>query len=356
MELLEFKNKFLDLCHVENVGDTKQVLYDVVMSNNIDFFEKFTSIIDDSKDWLQAIWQYYEADRKEKKQDYTPDSIKNLVSVLAGETESVFDCCAGSGALSLGMLKNCKVEKIYIEEKDDNVIPYLLFNLCDSNAEAYVTNGDALTKEKYKCYKLTKGEKFSVCEIVPNIEEEKVNISVSNPPFNIKWEPPTELEALTDSRFPVIPPASSANYAFVLNCFDRCKDKTIMILPNGVLSERTEQKARKYLVDNDIIETVIILPNKMFESTDISTCILVLNRNKPNKNKVCFIDSRQNCAIEERAQNGQFGGNSHTNRTYKKAFNILTDDNINKILSAINGNENIFEFAFFANTDYINQQ
>ena len=69
----------------------------------------------------------------------------------------------------------------------------------------------------------------------------------------------------------------------------------------------------------------------MFEATDISTCILVLNKNKKHKGEICFIDSRKNYIVEEREQNGQFGGASHTNRTYKKSYNVLSDDNIQKI-------------------------
>lgn len=113
----------------------------------------------------------------------------------------------------------------------------------------------------------------------------------------------------------------------------------------GALTQRNEYDIRKYLIDNDLIESIITLPNNMFECTSISTCIMVLNKNKANKGKVNLIHSIQNFVVEEREQNGQFGGKSHTNRTYKKEYNVLSDENINKIIQVI---ENLTEVNKFS--------
>ena len=345
MELLELKHKMFELCGVSELAEIRDVLYNAALSQDIAIFDGYNSIIDDTKDWLQALWQYYEADRTEKKQDYTPKSLCRLVSALAGECNSVYDCCGGSGALTIEMLKKGNIDNIFVEELDERVIPFLLFNLCLRNASGYVVNGDVLSREQFKCYKLTKGEKYSRCEVVEHAEPTVADVSISNPPYNISWNAPSPMEAVLDGRFPVLPPASNANYAFVLNCLARAKEKAVLILPNGIMSERTEYDCRKYLVDNDLIETIIIMPDKMFEVTSISTCILVLNKNKKNKGEICFIDSRKNCIVEEREQNGQFGGASHTNRTYKKAYNVLSAENMQKIFDVIESRESIGEFS-----------
>ena len=352
VELLEFKNKILNLCNVSEIKDIGRVLMKSVLEQNTEFFNEYNKIIDNSKDWLQALWQYYEADREEKKQDYTPKSLCKLVSALAGECKTVYDCCGGSGALTIQMLKDYDLQNVYIEELDNNVIPFLLFNLCLHNASGYVVNGNVLTCERFKCYELKKGKKYSTCKIVDKIEQIESDISISNPPYNIRWNAPNELEALSDGRFPVIPPASNANYAFVLNCLARA-EKAIMILPNGVASERIENEVRKYLIDNDLIETVISLPNNMFECTNIATCIMVLNKNKKNKGKVTLIHSVENCVTEEREQNGQFGGKSHTNRTYKKKYNVLGDENIQKILDVIENQQEIKQFSVIKTNEQI---
>lgn len=348
MELLEFKTKLFELCNVEQVKDVADVLLAACINNDVDFFNSYNAIIDDTKDWLQALWQYYEADRTEKKQDYTPKSLCELVAMLGGEADSIYDCCGGSGALTKAYMRNHDVKNIYIEELDETVIPFLLFNLCLSNANGYVVNCDVLTREKKKAYRLRNGEQYSFCEEMANFDEltkaEKMlcDVAISNPPYNIKWQPPTPLEM--DERFQVIPPQSNANYAFVFNCLSRA-DKAILILPNGVFSEQTETECRKYLVENDLLETVIIMPDKMFDVTSISTCIIVLNKNKKHKGVVLFIDSRKNCIVEEREQKGQFGGASHTNRTYKKAYNVLSAENMQRIFDVIESREKTAEFS-----------
>lgn len=342
MELLEFKNRFLDLCRVTEVKEVSEVLRSVVLDHNTNFFDDFESMIDDTKDWLQALWQYYEADRAEKKQDYTPKSICKLVSVLAGDCKSVYDCCGGSGALTLELIKNRQIDSVYVEELDERVMPFLLFNLCLNNASGFVVNGDVLSREAFTEYRLQKGEKYSECYICEAEEDSLCDVAISNPPYNIKWQPPMLIES--DNRFPIIPPSSNANYAFALHCLSKAK-KAILILPNGVMSQENEREIRQYLVENDLIETVISLPDKMFEVTTIGTCVIVLNRNKTHKRQVMFIDSRQNYVTEEREQNGQFGGASHTNRTYKKEYKVLSDKNINKIIKAIEEHVSTTEFS-----------
>lgn len=67
MELLEFKHKMFDLCGVSEISEIRDVLYNATLSQDVSIFDGYNSIIDDTKDWLQALWQYYEADRTEKK-------------------------------------------------------------------------------------------------------------------------------------------------------------------------------------------------------------------------------------------------------------------------------------------------
>ena len=305
MELLKFKNKILELCNMDKVENISDILMNVAMIHDTTFFDKFNEIVDDSKDWLQALWQYYQADRTEKKQDYTPKSLCKLVSALAGNCQNLYDCCGGSGALSLQVLQdNESLQNVTIEELDTKVIPFLLFNLCLKNANCVVINGNVLNGEIKAIYNLTSNDKYSVVSISKNAPKISAKVGISNPPYNIKWEPPTPLE--NDTRFPVIPPASNANYAFIFDVFSKT-DKSIFILPNSVLESKIELECRKWLIDNDYVETVITNPNKMFEATNISTCILVLNKSKKNKGNVNLIYSCKNCVVEERKQNGHFG-------------------------------------------------
>ena len=101
IELLEFKNKIFELLNVTKTSEIGNALLDVVLKPNFYIFDEYKKLDDGSKDWLQSLWQYYEADRTEKKQDYTPKSLCKLVSALSGNCETVYDCCGGSGALAV---------------------------------------------------------------------------------------------------------------------------------------------------------------------------------------------------------------------------------------------------------------
>lgn len=177
---------------------------------------------------------------------------------------------------------------------------------------------------------------------------------ISNPPYNLKWTAPPF--ARMQPRFVGydVPPDSNANFAFVLTALDWIDEKAAFLLPNGILSTGNLQEAeiRKRLIENNLIEAVISLPNKMFESTSIATCVLVLNKNKKTM-QVEMVDMRQEYAEEQRDQNGQFGGASHENRTYHKMVKVLTDEGMNKAISAIEDHENIPEFCKSASIEEI---
>lgn len=159
---------------------------------------------------------------------------------------------------------------------------------------------------------------------------------ISNPPYNIKWNPPPFAQLQSRFRECELPPESNANYAFILTAINSTDEKAVLILPSGVLttSNRQEKEIRKYLVEMNYVDSVIICPDKMFESTNIGVCILTLSKNKETA-RITFVDMRNTFGIEEREQNGQYGGKSHENRTYKKRVNIFADENIEKSIEAI---------------------
>ena len=331
MELGELCKKTLSIFECESVSELGGKIYNVVMNCKIEKFTDFCNTVGDlSVDWLQKIFQYYEADRQEKKQDYTPKSIAHLCAELT-ETggKTVYDICAGSGALTIQKwVKN--PDKLFIcEELDENVIPYLLFNMAVRNMNGYVINRDVLTMDCKKVYKLQSGDKFSTVSEMENPPEIHADEIVSNPPFNISWNAPKPLFA--DERFKgVIPPASNANFAFVLTALSRLKKdgKCAFVLPNGILSSDVEKVVRQSLVDNGKIEKIILMPDKMFESTSITTCVCVFGA---ENDSIDFFDCRKKAMQEQRDQNGQYGGTSHTNRTYHKTVNVLSKQLIEQL-------------------------
>lgn len=168
----------------------------------------------------------------------------------------------------------------------------------------------------------------------------------SNPPYNMKWQLPFFAQAQPRFADYELPPESNSNYAFILTAINWIDDKAALLLPNGILStdNKSEKMIKKQLVESNLIEAVITLPDKMFVSTSISTCVLLLSKVKKHK-KIIMVDLRKSYHEEQRDQNGQFGGKSHEKRTYHKVFKVLSNNVIKKTVESIEKMEDIPEFS-----------
>ena len=326
MELKALTTEFRKLIGSDDICTAiRDILFSERKNEVLDQYVKLINE-DLETDELQKIFQYYHADRKEKKQDFTPKSIGRLcASITKTDGDVVYDLCAGSGSLTIQKWVQNRHKTFICEELDQNVIPILLFNMSVRNMTGYVINRNALTLDYIKCYGVKSGERFSdikEVEELPKIEADEI---VSNPPYNTKWNPPELL--FTDSRFQgkSMPPAANANYAFVLTAIDRLKQggRCAIVLPYCVLNSDIEKEVRKYLVDKGLVERIIILPGRMFESTSIGVCVMVFSHGNQT---IKMYDCRNKTETEQRDQNGQFGGASHEGRQYHKTINVVTDD------------------------------
>lgn len=162
-------------------------------------------------------------------------------------------------------------------------------------------------------------------------------ITISNPPYNMKWKYPFFYQSQPRFDFGV-PPESNANLAFIETALD-WSDKAVFLLPNQVLNSnnKNEFNIRKNLINKNLVKAVITLPGGMFESTSIPTCILVFDKNKASRN-ISMIDLTEHVETVERKQNGQYG-KSNTKRTYSKKISVLPDDVIDEVASILNGEE-----------------
>lgn len=169
--------------------------------------------------------------------------------------------------------------------------------------------------------------------------------TISNPPYNMKWEHPLFAQMQDRFMYTAVPPKSNANLAFVLTALNE-SDRCIFILPYAVLTPKNidEKEIMKYIVESNFLESIILCPDKMFESTNIPVCILVLDKHK-NNSSIEMINMENKYEIEIREQNGQFGGNSHTNRTYKKEIKVFSDEIIDDALSCISERKNISKYC-----------
>ena len=343
----------------ESVKDLSAKLLETVLGDNCKkIFDEYLELVGNVEtDFLQKGYQFYLSDRGKgtKQQDFTPTSIAKLCGRLAECPAEgvVYDCCAGSGALTIAKHKQDNSLRFVCEELDEDVIPFLLFNLAIRGIEADVIHGDVLKNEIYKVYTVKPYGKYSKVEPLPEADLQSYELGqfdavISNPPYNISWNPPQDegLFGNVDERFAGfdMPPKGNANFAFVLHCIHHTKTggSVSMILPGGILSEdKGTKNIRKQLIDNKLIDSVVVMPDKMFESTSISTCLLTLRQGREG---IALVDARQTCHEEIRHQRGE-GDKSHTSRIYHKALKAFTDEDIEKIVCAIEKRENVPEFS-----------
>lgn len=161
MELKELTDRTFELFEVNSPDDLGSALLKNI--NNTDKLKAFRELVDGdlNTDWLQMIYQYYLADRNEKKQDYTPKQLAKFMGVLSGSSEATIDMCAGSGALIIQRWSQMPEAAFTAIEIDDKVIPFLLFNMVIRNIRCGVFQMNALSgDEPIHVWRITKGEQF----------------------------------------------------------------------------------------------------------------------------------------------------------------------------------------------------
>lgn len=288
--------------------------------------------IDLKYDFLRDYFQEQHSNRNDLKQDYTPDCICEILSKLKKDNNKFLDVCSGTGALTISNLYNNNKIYVQCEELSSRSIPVLLLNLIIRNIDGVVVQKDVLNNDIKNIYKLESSNKFSNIKIINEIQEEKFDLIISNPPYSLSWNPKY------DDRFYgyELAPKSKADYAFILDIVYRLSNngQAFIILPHGVLfREAAEEKIRKQLIENNLIDSIIGLPDKLFMNTQIPTLILVLNKNKKT-NDILFIDSSKNC-IKKSKQND------------------MNEEHINKIISTYRERKEIEKYSHLASYDEI---
>ena len=258
-------------------------------------------------------YQFYSADREGKKQDFTPKFLSELLAkiTIVNDDKVVLDMCAGLGMLTIGANKIYS-KKYILQELDEKEIPVLLFLMCVYSVNGFVEHKDVIKDEVYATYQVSNGsitkEMFPPSEIA--------NAVISNPPFNLKAEPKTGFLS------------NNTNFQFIYEAILKSDEnaRISFILPNGILNSGLDQKSRKWLIDENLLEAVITLPENIFDETRVMTSVLLINKRKIHE-KVTFIDHSKTFDYEIIKKQGE-----GTNRIYSKTKNFLNNEHIHNIL------------------------
>ena len=219
---------------------------------------------------------------------FTPQSVSKLIAKLAIHNQTtinkIYDPAAGSGSLLLQAKKQFD-EHIIEDGFFGQEINHTTYNLARMNMFLHNINYDKFNIE------------LGNTLLDPRFrDKEPFDAIVSNPPYSINWIGSDDPTLINDERFApagVLAPKSKADFAFVLHALNYLSSKgraAIVCFPGIFYRGGAEQKIRKYLVDNNFVETVISLAPNLFYGTPIAVNILVISKHKTDT-KTQFIDA-----------------------------------------------------------------
>ena len=262
---------------------------------------------------------------------FTPQEVGELLArIVIGdkkEVNKVYDPACGSGGLLLKFAKILGKENVK-QGFFGQEINLTTYNLARINMFLHDIN--------YNNFNLAREDTL----IHPmHWDDEPFDAIVSNPPYSIHWAGKDNPLLINDPRFSpagILAPTSKADLAFTMHMLSWLSAKgtaAIVEFPGVLYRGGAEQKIRKYMIDNNYVDTVIQLPSDLFFGTPIATCILVLKKNKQN-NDILFVDASEECV-------------RYTNK------NKLSDDNINNIVSLLKERISIENKAYLATYDEV---
>ena len=250
------------------------------------------------KDLLGRVYEYFlgqfaSVEGKGGGEFYTPTSIvKTLVEMIEPYQGRVYDPCCGSGGLFV------QSEKI-VEDHQGKI----------ENLSSY---GQEMNSTTGKLCKMNLAIRGLDANLGPHHDDTfhhdlhktlKADYILANPPFNISDWGGNQLTDDVRWKFG-IPPVGNANYAWLQHMVYHLapNGSAGIVLANGSLSSNTsnEGEIRKNLLEGDMVDAIVALPDKLFYSTGIPVSLWILNRNKKDNPKyrsreheVLFIDARQ---------------------------------------------------------------
>jgi len=251
---------------------------------------------DRSKDILGRVYEYFlsqfaSAEGKKGGQFYTPQSVvRLLVEMLAPSKGRVYDPCCGSGGMFVQSEKFVEAHggrlgdiSIYGQESNATTRRLAMMNLAIRGIEA------DLGEEQADSFRR---------DLHPDLRADFV---LANPPFNDSdW-----FRKDDDPRWQFgLPPRGNANFAWVQHFIYHLAPTGIagFVLANGALSATGPQgEIKRAIVEADMVDSIVMLPPKLFYATQAPVSLWLLSRDKackkssgrPRPKETLFIDARK---------------------------------------------------------------
>ena len=258
---------------------------------------------------------------------YTPPEVSDLIAELLDpqKGDSICDPACGSGSLLMKCGRkvvsnhNSKEYALYGQEAIGSTWSLAKMNMFLHGEDNHkIEWGDTIRNPKL----LDKNGDLMLFDIV-----------TANPPFSLdKWGYEQAENDKFDRFRRGLPPKTKGDYAFISHMIETLKPVTGrmgVVVPHGVLFRgSSEGKIREKLINENLLDAVIGLPEKLFYGTGIPAAILIFKKQKSD-DSVLFIDA---------------------SREFKsgKNQNILNEDNIAKIIATYRARESVDKYAYLA--------
>ena len=261
----------------------------------------------DGRDRLGQVYEYFlgkfSGIEGRAGEDYTPRSVVELlVEMLEPYKGRIYDPCCGSGGMFVQSRK-------FLEAHGGNDQDLSVFGQ-ESNPETW-----RLAKMNLALHGIdgNLGDLATSSFTGDRHTDLRADFIITNPPFNLGEKGGTgwgREQLLEDPRWsvgqkPLLPPASNANYAWILHFLHHLAPNGYagFVLANGALSNvnRSEEiEIRKTLIDAGVVDCIVALPTKLFANTGIPVSLWFISPSRKETDKyrgredeTLFIDARK---------------------------------------------------------------
>lgn len=245
----------------------------------------------DEKDLLGRTYEYClrnfaEQEGKNAGQFYTPSCVvRTIVEILQPYNGRVYDPCCGAGGMFVQSAR-------FVQNHQGKINDISVYGQ-ESNPTTWKLAKMNLAIRGIDCNLGEIPEDTFLSDQHPTMRADYV---MANPPFNLSSWGAEKLKE--DQRWKYgTPPSGNANYAWIQHMIWHLSPngKMGMVLANGSLSSQSsgEGEIRKNILEDDLVECIISLPDKLFYTTGIPVCLWFISKNKKQKRKTLFIDARK---------------------------------------------------------------
>jgi len=324
----EIIDKFNYRKTVEEIVKAKRLASIIQLAKDEDFSPERLSNIEMGYVYEELLQKFSQDDAKDTGEHFTPrEIIRVMVELMdidfnpatATQAISIYDPACGTGGM-LSISKEHLIDKAKTGAEIKQVEDLVLLNGQEYLAQNYaVCKADMILKGETRS-NITHGN-----SLIPHIAStrddgdqhhgKQFDYMISNPPFGVNWaDYKDDAEKFKSSRYQWgTPDISDGAFLFLLSMIEKMKPANqggskIAILFNGsplsngdALSGASE--IRRHILENDLLDSIIMMPDQMFYNTGIYTYIWLLSNNKPahKKNQVLIINARGQYEKEPKA-------------------------------------------------------